>query len=66
MKSRKPKSDWYRVWVCGSCGEKARKAQKTSRLACSTWHEDVCGVCGEITDVTEPRDFGYPEFERKV
>jgi len=25
----------------------------------STWHEDPCGICGQVTSVSEPRDFGH-------
>ena len=29
----------------------------------ATYHMDTCDVCGVYKEVTEPRDFGYPEFE---
>jgi hypothetical protein len=25
----------------------------------ATWHENTCDICGDTTDVTEPRDFGH-------
>jgi len=29
----------------------------------STYHTGKCCACGEVTDVTEDRDFFYPDFE---
>lgn len=57
------KSD-YPMWVCLECGEKARKKSKTKRLECSSIHPDICDVCGKMKWCTEPRDFGYPNFDR--
>lgn len=45
----------YPIWVCDDCGRK--HGHKEPRRA--TWHEDLCGVCGETKMVTEPRDFGH-------
>jgi len=45
------------AWVCAPCGE--RWGHPTRRSMWSTWHPDTCGVCGEETSCTEPRDFGY-------
>ena len=45
----------YPVWVCYPCG--IRHGFKECGVA--TWHEDKCGVCGEVAAVTEPRDFGH-------
>lgn len=45
------------VWVCAPCGERYASGAARSRVA--TWHPDTCGVCGEETSCTEPRDFGY-------
>ena len=42
-------------WICMECGK--RYGRKSIGIA--TWHEDMCDICGEITSVTEPRDFGY-------
>lgn len=54
----------YPSWVCFECGMEARgKPIPEGRVA--TYHENVCGVCGEYKWVTEPRDFGYPEFKPK-
>lgn len=45
----------YPAWVCADCGE------KWGRRECreATWHPDDCGICGQHTFVTEPRDFGH-------
>ena len=45
----------YPAWVCAECGE--RYGRRPCGIA--TWHEDVCGVCGQVRAVTEPRDFGH-------
>lgn len=54
----------YPGWVCSDCGVKASKAMGNTTLAfdVSTFHQGVCGVCGETKSVTEPRDFFYPNF----
>jgi len=44
----------YPMWVCASCGDKYGRRE----FGIATWHEDVCGVCGRVTGVTEPRDCG--------
>lgn len=45
----------YPTWICHKCGD------KFGRRACgvSTWHVDICGICGDSTMVTEPSDFGF-------
>lgn len=43
-------------WICQSCGEKYCNGPQYS---VSTWHMDTCDICGEETECTEPRDFGY-------
>jgi hypothetical protein len=45
----------YPEWVCNPCGRKYGNGP----VALATWHQDVCGICGELTGVTEPRDFGH-------
>ena len=49
----------YPNWICQECGSKASKGKQ---FDVSTWHEGKCDVCGETKEVTEPRDFFYPEF----
>ena len=51
----------YPKWICSLCGKKYSKKQ----FQISTWHKGVCDVCGETADVTEPRDFYYPDFSGK-
>jgi hypothetical protein len=53
-------------WVCRDCGIKYSLRNKLVSLI-STWHDDICGVCGKSTSVTEPRDFGYlrPEWKKE-
>ena len=54
MKKLKP----YPSLICSDCGKKYGKYS----VGCSSMHKNTCGVCGEIKQVTEPRDWGYPEF----
>ena len=53
----------YPDWVCHDCGIKAR-GRPLAEWACPTWHMGRCDVCGEIKEVTEPRDFNFPEFKK--
>ena len=54
----------YPVWICFDCGCKYYKGIRTlSRVPTS--HEGHCDVCGRMTFVTEPRDFGHID-ERKI
>lgn len=41
--------------VCGACGEKYRLGEWNEG---ATWSVGTCGVCGQTSTVTDPRDFG--------
>jgi hypothetical protein len=45
----------YPEWICKPCGDKYGNRP----VGLATWHVDTCDVCGEVTEVTEPRDFGH-------
>ena len=47
----------YPDWICRPCGQAHGRGMSASHV--STWHEDLCGVCGKVTLVSEPRDFGH-------
>jgi hypothetical protein len=47
----------YPAWICRPCGEAHGRGMPEGHV--STWHEDRCGVCGRVTSVSEPRDFGH-------
>lgn len=51
----------YPSWVCSECAKKAGGKWPDGHLG--TFHDDECGVCREVKEVTEPRDWGYPEFK---
>lgn len=52
----------YPTWVCFECAQKVGGKFPEGHLA--TWHIDICDVCKETKSVTEPRDFGYPDFTK--
>ena len=56
----KSKLKAYPHWVCHGCGIKAQGRPIMDGM--STYHEAKCDVCGETKAVTQPRDFGYPDF----
>lgn len=47
----------YPAWICRPCGEAHGRGMPAGHA--STWHEDTCGICGKVTAVSEPRDFGH-------
>jgi hypothetical protein len=53
----------YPHWVCEACGMRAAIVSNTSINNIACWHQDVCEVCRMYTNVTEARDYGYPNFE---
>lgn len=52
----------YPTWCCFLCGHYAQD-DKSKIFQNSTWHIDKCDACGWVVSVTQPRDFGYPNFE---
>ena len=57
--------------VCNECGieanrltclKKRGKEPAIPKFAISTYHKGKCDFCGKITDITEVRDFFYPDF----
>lgn len=55
--------DLYPVWICHDCA--LANGGNTRPGHCSTIHEDICGWCGKMKMVTEPRDYGYPQPPKK-
>jgi hypothetical protein len=45
----------YPEWICSPCG----RLHGRRECGVTTWHYDPCGICGERTLVTEPRDYGH-------
>lgn len=48
----------YPDWICKTCGCFYGNRPSGNPYG-ATWHKDKCDVCGEVTEVTEPRDFGH-------
>lgn len=57
--------------VCESCGVSANvltclkkygRSPMQIKMSRSTWHMGECEICGETREVTQPRDFFYPDF----
>ncbi len=60
-KKKKPPYKYPDV-VCYECARKAGiKRDENYIVAC--YYRGICDVCKEIKSVTEPRDYGYPDFE---
>lgn len=53
----------YPVWMCVACAVDAGWETKERHIA--TYHQGLCEVCGVVKPVTEPRDFGYPDVEKR-
>ena len=52
-------SDDMPAWICSDCAAKV-----TSRKpCCACYHMDICEVCNEWKEVTQPRDYGYPKVK---
>jgi len=71
--SRHRRSDWnkyrnnydtifkkkkYPEWICKECGNSHGKRPEGNPYG-ATWHIDICGICKNTTECTEPRDFGH-------
>ena len=61
----------YPHLVCNECGvsanvltclKKYKAPPKQLHFELSTYHENICEVCGEKKMVSESRDFFYPDF----
>ena len=61
----------YPTKVCDKCGKEANrltcikkygKEPLKAKSTYSTYHVAECEVCHTVTEVTEPRDFFYPDF----
>lgn len=45
----------YPTVICASC----EKIWGKRECGLATWYPGKCGICSEVTDVTQPRDFGH-------
>jgi hypothetical protein len=53
----------YPDWVCNECAVEAGAHVQAGQLA--KFHKGTCDLCGEEKLVTEPKEFGNPEFAFK-
>lgn len=61
MTKRDGKLKPYPAWVCQPCAEANGGKMRPGHVA--TWHFGKCEICWtRILPVTEPRDFGHPNF----
>lgn len=51
----------YPAWTCHNCAIDAGGHRHEHHL--STWHAGPCPICGRLSDVTSPRDYGWPDFK---
>lgn len=58
------KEDNYPKWNCRECAIKYGGKYPPGHI--SSWHQGTCGVCGEEKSVTEPRDYGYPNYPKSL
>jgi hypothetical protein len=49
----------YPDWICKECAKMGNGRIPTL----ATFHDNICGVCNEWKNVTEPRDYGYPNVK---
>jgi hypothetical protein len=49
----------YPRWCCERCGLASGGDAPSER---AEWRMDTCEICGSKKWVTNPRDFGYPDF----
>lgn len=64
MKTHKPIDARQPDWVCRDCGKKWGLWWDSNNYSgpvqhSATYHNGKCGVCQEMKDVTEARDYGY-------
>ncbi len=50
----------YPHWTCSSCATKYGGHFPEGHRA--TFHSGICPVCGLKKALTEPRDYGFPDF----
>ena len=51
----------YPPWTCSECAHEAGGKWPDGHVG--TFHNNICPVCGEEKAVTEPRDYGHPNFK---
>ena len=54
----------YPSWTCHECATNAGGSMPPGHLA--TWHIDNCDICNIAKPVTQPRDYRYPDYDKKV
>ncbi len=57
----KKKLKAYPTWVCQECA--LANGGRLFPNHVSTIHKGRCGICKKMRWVTQPRDYGYPQFK---
>ncbi len=52
----------YPDFICDNCANSLGHKNKSQASSYCHW---ICGWCNNPAQVTEPRDFGYPPFQKK-
>jgi len=59
----KKRNNHYPAFVCYDCAIAAGGKLLHEN---ATYHEGNCGVCGKMRSITEPRDYGFPNFKTVI
>lgn len=52
----------YTAWICTPCAEDNGGRWPAGHEA--TFHQDICVWCGFTREVTEPRDWCWPDYKK--
>ena len=55
---------YYPQFICSNCAHKAGGHWNIGRVA--TFHEGICEVCKINSNISSPRNWGYPKFSSLI
>lgn len=62
MRKRPGNSIGQKAYPKVVCWECANPIKKVRDMGAITVHRDTCEVCGKVTGVSTPGDYGWPDF----